>query len=100
MPAYIMAQLVIHDRSGFAEYEQGFMAVFSAYNGVIRVVDEAATVLEGSWPCERTVLIEFPCEADARAWYFSGAYQQLAARRQAASVGNMILVGGFSGPGD
>jgi uncharacterized protein (DUF1330 family) len=93
-----MAQLVIHDRAGFAQYEARFMEVFSAYQGAIRVVDEAVTVLEGTWPCERTVLLEFPCADTARAWYFSAAYQQLAAQRQTASVGNMILTEGFSAP--
>jgi hypothetical protein len=48
MTAYVMAQINIHDRSRYAEYEAGFMAVFAQYEGTMLSVDEAPEVLEGT----------------------------------------------------
>jgi len=40
----------------------------------------------------RTVLIEFPSAAAARAWYDSDEYQALACHRRDASDGNLVMV--------
>ena len=95
MAHYIVAQIDIHDRERYAEYEAGFMDVFANYNGTMLAVDEAPQVIEGEWPCTRTVIIEFPSKPEAEAWYNSDAYRQIATHRHAASVGNVALVAGW-----
>ncbi|GAB1264062.1 DUF1330 domain-containing protein [Aurantivibrio infirmus] len=50
------------------------------------------TELEGHWPYTRTVLIEFPSETDAKLWYDSEAYQDLAQYRDNASDANLVLI--------
>ena len=42
-----------------------------------------------------SVLIEFPSEQDARAWYESEEYQAIAQHRFASSEGNLAMVKGL-----
>ena len=95
MSVYIVAQLNIHDRDRYSEYESGFMAIFSRYKGRVLAVDESTETLEGEWAFTRTVVIEFPSDTDAKAWFHSEAYQALADHRRAASDGNIVLIKGF-----
>ena len=59
---YVLALITIHDRGQYAEYEAGFMEIFSRYAGEMLVVDEQPSPVEGTWPWTRTVLIRFPDE--------------------------------------
>lgn len=97
MAEYVVAKLTINDRKRYAEYEAGFMDIFSRFAGKMLAVDEQVEVLEGDWPCTRTVIVEFPSREEALAWYRSDDYQALAEHRFAASVGSIALVKGFPG---
>lgn len=92
MPHFIVAQITIEDRERYADYEAGFMDVFAAHRGKVLAVDESPTLLEGEWPCTRTVVIEFPSKEEALAWYQSDAYQEIAQHRFASSSGNVVIV--------
>ena len=94
MPAYLIAQLNIHDRATYAKYGSAFMDIFSPYGGRLLSVDEAPEVLEGEWGYTRTVLLEFPSEEQAHAWYGSADYQAIAQHRRAASTANVVLIRG------
>ena len=96
MPTYIVAQIDIRDRDRYSKYEAGFVEIFLKYRGRILSVDEDPQVLEGSWPFTRTVLIEFPSDADAVAWYESDEYQTLAEHRFASSEGNIAMLTGLA----
>ncbi|MDZ7660077.1 DUF1330 domain-containing protein [Fodinibius sp.] len=85
----------IHDRDRHQRYEEGFMDIFSKYQGTLLAVDEAPTVLEGEWPWTRTVLLEFPDENSLRAWYDSEEYQALAQHRFAGSQASIAMVKGL-----
>jgi len=89
---FIIGQICIHDRSGYAKYEEGFGAIFARYQGALLSVDEDVEVLEGDWVGTRTVVIEFPSSVEARRWFDSEEYQALAEHRKAASIGNIALV--------
>jgi uncharacterized protein (DUF1330 family) len=95
MTHYLIARLDINDREEYSKYEAGFMEIFNQYDGKMLSVDEAPKLLEGEWPVTRTVLVEFPSEASAMAWYQSEAYQTLAQHRFASSDGNVVLLKGF-----
>jgi uncharacterized protein (DUF1330 family) len=97
MPAYLVAQITIHDRERYADYEAGFMEIFAAHRGRLLAVDEQPEVLEGAWNCTRTVVAEFPDREAALAWYRSDDYQALARHRFAASDGNVVLLEGMPG---
>lgn len=94
MSAFIVAQISIQDRNTYAKYEAGFFEIFSKHSGRILSVDEDPEVLEGGWPYTRTVLIEFPSNDEAMAWYRSDDYQKLAEHRFAASAANIVLIQG------
>ena len=92
MTCYAIATLNIHDREGYAPYQEGFMNIFSRYRGRMLSVDEEPQTLEGEWNYTRTVLIEFPNKVDLLAWYESPDYQDLMKHRLAASSGNVVIV--------
>jgi len=92
MSVYTIALLNISDRKEYANYEQGFMEIFNRYSGKLLAVDEAPVVKEGTWPYTRTVLIEFPSQAELDRWYHSDAYQALAKHRFAASQASIAVV--------
>ena len=95
MAHYIIAQIDIQDREKYAQYEAGFMDVFTSYKGKLLSVDENVSLLEGQWPATRTVLIEFPSKEEALAWYESDEYQSLAKHRFAASSADIVIVSGI-----
>ena len=95
MTHYLIARIDINDREEYSKYEAGFMEIFSQYDGKMLSVDEAPKLIEGEWPVTRTVLIEFPSEESAMAWYQSDTYQTLAQHRFASSDGNVVLLKSF-----
>ena len=95
MKHYIVAQIEIIDREQYGNYESGFMQIFANYKGKMLAVDEQPKLLEGSWPCTRTVLIEFPSKEDALDWYQSEEYQTLAKHRFASSNANITMISGI-----
>jgi len=62
-----VALIDINDREGYGNYEQGFMDIFSNYEGTLLAVEEDPGVLEGEWQWTRTVLLSFPDEATLKA---------------------------------
>jgi uncharacterized protein (DUF1330 family) len=54
----------------------------------------ATDVLEGDWDIDRLVVLEFPSMEQARAWYDSPEYQEVAPIRQAASRARAVIVEG------
>jgi uncharacterized protein (DUF1330 family) len=94
--AYFIARITIHDAAGYERYLDGFDAAFAGVDGEVLAVDDGPLLLEGEWPCTRTVLIRFADLAEARRWYDSPAYQALARLRRAAADCHIVLV---EGPG-
>jgi uncharacterized protein (DUF1330 family) len=92
MTVYLVAHIRIHDRARYAEYETGFARIFSQYNGTLLAVDDDTHQLEGENPADRSVVISFPTEGDALAWYRSAEYQALAQHRFAASEAELTLI--------
>ncbi len=94
MSCYFIAKILVHDRERYARYLAGTEGVLKAHGGEVLAVDEDATVLEGTWVSTRTVLIRFPNEESAQAWYKSPEYQSIAVHRLAASSTDAVLVKG------
>ena len=53
MSVFVIAEISIRDRETYGRYEEGFMEVFSRYEGEVLSVDEAPAVLEGEWQATR-----------------------------------------------
>jgi uncharacterized protein (DUF1330 family) len=95
MPVYLIAQINIHDRVRYSEYSDGFMEVFNQYTGKVLAVDENVETMEGNWDFSRTVLVEFPSQAEAKSWYNGDEYKKLVEHRFAASEANIVLIQGM-----
>jgi uncharacterized protein (DUF1330 family) len=95
MTVYAIATLNIHDRSTYANYESGFMAVLENYDAKVLSVDESPLVLEGQWTFTRTVIVEFSDTDELQRWYNSDGYQAILTHRKAASDGNVVVVNGL-----
>lgn len=94
MSAYVVAQISIHDRDRYGRYVAGFMPTLAAYGGRLLVADETAQVMEGDWPRDKLIVLEFPDGDTARAWAASPAYQAIAVDRLAATDGVVLLADG------
>ena len=94
MPAYLIIQNRVVDPDEYAAYRERAPAVVQQFGGRYLVRGGAHEVLEGDWDIDRFVVLEFPSMEQARAWYSSAEYQEVAPIRQAASRGRGVLVEG------
>jgi uncharacterized protein (DUF1330 family) len=94
MACYFVARINVRDPDGYQRYLQGTGPLLKRFGAAVLAVDEAVTVLEGQWPATRTVLIAFPDDATAKAWYASPEYQAIAQHRFAAATADAVLVRG------
>ena len=95
MTVYVVADITIHDRDGYRQYEAGFMDILKTHGGRALAADEQPRVVEGNWERTRVVVLSFADEAAFDAWYRSAEYQALMQRRTAASTATILLVKGF-----
>ena len=95
MAAYFVARVEIHDAEAFGAYAKRFGPVFAKYNGKVLAADAGFEVLEGEVTADRLVIIEFPDEADFKAWYRAPEYQELVALRAGASSADVVLLHGL-----
>jgi uncharacterized protein (DUF1330 family) len=94
MAAYVLAEIEITNPEGYKEYTAHVPATIAKYGGRFLVRGGATTALEGNWPQQRRVLIEFPSVEAARRWYDSPEYEKPKAMRRANSNGRLLLLEG------
>lgn len=94
MKAYVIVQETINDQAMFDAYRKDVVATFAEFGGQFIVRGGNLTVVEGDWPHQRTVIVEFPSRADAEAWYSSPAYQKILPLRLQSTVCNLVIVDG------
>ncbi|AWE51095.1 MULTISPECIES: DUF1330 domain-containing protein [Streptomyces] len=94
MPAYAIAHLRdVTPHAEVAEYIDRITATFEPYGGRFLVHGTAHETVEGDWP-GAVVMIAFPTLAEARAWWESPAYREIAPLRTRHARGDIILVDG------
>ena len=95
MPAYVIAYTGdFRDAAALQEYRRRNTDAVANHGGRFIARGGAVEVLEGPWPWERCVVMEFPDADAARAWHASDEYAPLKAMRQAASTTQIILAEG------
>jgi uncharacterized protein (DUF1330 family) len=94
MSAYVVVDLEIIDKDGFEAYKQLVPATIEKYGGRYLVRGGRVEALEGKWRPGRLVILEFPSEEKAKAWYDSLDYAEPRAMRQSAARSNIVLVEG------
>ncbi|WP_436738418.1 DUF1330 domain-containing protein [Streptomyces sp. BBFR102] len=94
MPAYAIARLQdAAPHPDIAEYIERLPATFTPYGGRFLVHATPHETVEGTWS-GAVVMIGFPDLAQARAWWHSPAYRELAPLRSRRIEGDIILVDG------
>lgn len=94
MKAYAIVQETVKDEAMFAEYRKHVMATLEPYGASFLVRGGTMTVVEGTWPHPRLVVIEFPSRQAAEDWYRSPAYQKVLPLRLKSADGNFVIVDG------
>lgn len=94
MKAYAIVQETVKDEAMFAEYRKHVMATLEPFNARFLVRGGKMSVVEGTWPHPRLVVIEFPSRQAAEDWYRSPAYQKVLPLRLKAADGNFVIVDG------
>lgn len=94
MTAYAIAHLRdAHPHPEIADYIERIPATFAPYGGRFLVHVTPHEVKEGRWD-GGVVVIGFPGIDEARAWWDSPAYQEIAPLRSRHIEGDIILVAG------
>ena len=94
MPAYAIAHLQdAAPHTEIADYIDRIPSTFEPFGGRFLVHATPHEVKEGSWH-GGVVVIGFPAIDDARAWWDSPAYREIAPLRSRHLKGNIILVDG------
>ena len=95
MPAYVIADVRdVRDAEALLEYRRRNTETVAANGGRFLVRGGDVELLEGEWPTQRIVVMEFPDAESARAWWESDEYAAIKPIRRSASDTNIILVEG------
>jgi uncharacterized protein (DUF1330 family) len=92
---YIIAQLKFTERERYDRYQSRFFDVFRNFRGKLLVADEHPVVLEGEWPRDKVVIMEFPDAEAAREFQESPEYQAIAIDRKAGADAVVLTVRGL-----
>jgi uncharacterized protein (DUF1330 family) len=92
-PAYVVAEVAIHDADAFMrDYAPKVAGTVEAYGGRF-LTSGKLTALEGNAP-QRFVIIAFDSVEKARGWYDSPAYQPLLQIRQKTATSTLFIAEG------
>ncbi|HEY8642346.1 MAG TPA: DUF1330 domain-containing protein [Candidatus Dormibacteraeota bacterium] len=94
MPAYVIANLTITNPEGFDGYRRQVPAVIEQYGGRYLVRGGSVEIVEGDWPLNRFVVVEFPSMEQAKRWYESEEYGAIKSGRTDNSEGQLGFVEG------
>jgi uncharacterized protein (DUF1330 family) len=94
MAAYVIVDIHITDPKTYEDYKCQAAPTVEAFGGRYLCRGGRVEILEGDWAPGRTVVLEFPDAARARAWWDSPLYAPIKAIRHASSRTRMILVDG------
>jgi uncharacterized protein (DUF1330 family) len=95
MPAYLIAQITVHDPDRYREYTLHTPRVIAAFGGRMIVRNGAREVLEGAPDPRRVVVVEFPSMDHILRFHASPEYVALRRIREAASEGQIIAIEGL-----
>jgi uncharacterized protein (DUF1330 family) len=98
MPAYVVVDITVGDKTAYERYKALAAPAVAVYGGRYLVRGGAAEILEGGWLPSRFVVLEFPSVEAGRAWWASPEYAPARALRQTCAEAKMIVVEGVSHP--
>lgn len=92
---YFLAHIDIVNEAEYKKYLDGTDEVLAKFKGKYLAVDKNPETLEGERAAGRTVIIEFPDEAELRRWYDSPEYQEILRHRLKAARCHAMIVHGL-----
>ena len=95
MAAYVIADVEVIDKAGYAEYSEKVPATISAYGGRYIARGGATEVLEGAWLPKRCVILEFPSMVELKEWWESPEYRPLRELRERTAKSSLIATEGL-----
>jgi uncharacterized protein (DUF1330 family) len=94
MPAYVIAEVDIHDPEQYGSYTAAVPETLAANGGRFVVRGGELAVLEGDWEPPRLVILEFENLDAAKRWYESSSYQEAKRLREGAATLRLVAVEG------
>ena len=94
MPAYLIAEVDVHDAAAYEEYKKLTPGAVAAYGGRFIVRGGTVDSKEGGWKPARLVVVEFPSMEQARKFYDSTEYAPALAIRLKAAKSRLVLADG------
>jgi uncharacterized protein (DUF1330 family) len=95
-PAYFIAEVDIHDFTGFKSYAEQFAGTLEPFGGKLLSFGESIVPIEG---IEKTsasaAIVVFPSAQAARDWFASPTYRKIAPIRQKSAHTRAFSVEGF-----
>jgi len=98
MTVYVIAQVKFTREELYRRYQARFFEVFRQFNGRLLVADEAPIVLDGEWPHNKVVVMQFPDQAEAERFIHSPAYEEISKDRIAGAETISLMVKGLPQP--
>lgn len=95
MPAYIIAQIDVHNAEQYKAYTLVTPDALKKYGGKFIVRNGDKETLEGEEVTKRMVVIEFPDMDAGRAFYNSEEYTLAKELRRGAAEGTFLLIDGI-----
>jgi len=90
----MIVRVQVNDPEGYAAYTALTPAIVAAHGGRFLVRCPSPVTLEGPPEHQRVVVVEFPDEEHARAFYNSAEYQAAKAIREPHSEAQFLMVPG------
>ena len=99
MPAFLLADVSTDAMAAYRDsgYLDAVPVIAARYNGRYRARGGAMKVLEGDWPPQRMVIIEFPTMEDPQDFYRSEDWAPYAAIRQRLTDSRIVALQGAEG---
>ena len=98
MPAYLVAEVQVHDTEGYEAYRAGVLAAARPYGGRYVVRGGQTELLEGAPPPARVVIVEFDSMSQLKAFWESPQYVPLRRIRERCATSRIFAVQGLDTP--
>jgi len=94
MPAYVIAEIDVHNPQDYEEYKKMVPSTITAYGGRYLARGGKTETLEGNWSPKRIAILEFESVERAKEWLHSELYGPAKKIRHASAKTNMIVIEG------
>ena len=95
MSAYIIVEAVLHDPEKFSAYASAVPAIVAEHGGEYVDLGGEQTPLEGDWGAARLVMHRWPSAEQAKAFWYSEAYEAAKPLREGTGEFRVMLVDGL-----